>query len=196
MSRVKVLLRHRFAALVDDEYRRVTNDNVVLRTQVRRYEAALAAATADLQEETAARIKAEGQARALEGEVNEMYAVVKRVSQQRDNMHRERDAAYAAARDAGAAMTAEVVDQELVRCIRCERDVPWADMDARCLRAPDAGPHEGTAPAGRRPPGWTLHVPECPHAEPIAIGTTLVDSACTCRASGCQSTRTVTDASA
>jgi hypothetical protein len=106
--RVKVLLRHRFAALVDDEYRRVVNDNVVLRTQVRRYEAALAGATADLQEETAARINAEGQARALEDEVNEMYAVVKRVSQQRDNMHRERDAAYAAAREAGAAMTAEV----------------------------------------------------------------------------------------
>lgn len=110
MSPVKVLLRHRFAALVDDEYRRVTNDNVVLRTQVRRYEAALAAATADLQEETAARIKAEGQARALEDEINSMCAVVKRVSQQRDNMHRERDAAYAAALEAGAAMTAEVTD--------------------------------------------------------------------------------------
>jgi hypothetical protein len=108
VTRVKALLRHWFAAQVDDEYRRVVNDNVVLRAQVRRYETALAGATADLQEETAARIKAEGQARALEDEVNEMCAVVKRVSQQRDNMHRERDAAYAAAREAGAVMTAEV----------------------------------------------------------------------------------------
>jgi hypothetical protein len=110
VTRVKVLLRHRFAALVDDEYRRVVNDNVVLRTQVRRYEAALAGATVELQVERTARIKAEAQARALEGEVSSMYAVVKRVSQQRDNMHRERDAAYAAAHDAGAAMTSEVHD--------------------------------------------------------------------------------------
>jgi hypothetical protein len=115
VTRVKALLRHWFAAQVDDKYRRVTKDNIVLRqmcmdlrAKVARYETALAGATADLQEETAARIKAEEQARALESEVNSMCAVVKRVSQQRDNMHRERDAAYAAAREAGAAMTAEV----------------------------------------------------------------------------------------
>jgi hypothetical protein len=85
-----------------------------LRVKVARYETALAGATADLQDETAARIKAAvGQARALEHEVNSMYAVVKRVSQQRDNMHRERDAAYAAALEAGAAMTAEVPSDAL-----------------------------------------------------------------------------------
>jgi hypothetical protein len=115
MTRVKALLRQWLAALVDDEYQRVTKDNVVLRqmcmdlrAKVARYETALAAATADLQDETAARIKAQSTAAGLEHEVNSMCAVVKRVSQQRDNMHRERDAAYAAALEAGAAMTAEV----------------------------------------------------------------------------------------
>jgi hypothetical protein len=113
VTRVKVLLRHRFAVLVDDEYRRVVNDNVVLRTQVRRYEAALAGATADLQEETAARIKAEGQARALEDEVNRTYDVRDRYRQQRDNVIAERDVAYERLRELGEWMTAEVPTAEV-----------------------------------------------------------------------------------
>jgi ribosomal protein S3AE len=99
VTRVKALLRRWFAALVDDEYQRVTKDNVVLRkeamalsTKVVRYETALAAATVDLREETAARIKAQATAAALENEVNDAWALRNRTIRQRDLVIAERDA--------------------------------------------------------------------------------------------------------
>lgn len=99
MTRVKALLRRWFASLVDDEYQRVTKDNVVLRQanmdlrdELGRYQTALAGATVDLREETAARIKAQATAGVLENEVNDTWALRDRMMRQRDLVIAERDA--------------------------------------------------------------------------------------------------------
>jgi cell division septum initiation protein DivIVA len=99
MTRVKALLRRWFAAVVDDEYQRVTKDNVVLRgenmairAELARYQTALAGATVDLREETAARIRAQATAAALEEEVNAAWGVRNRTIRQRDLVIAERDA--------------------------------------------------------------------------------------------------------
>lgn len=67
------------------------------------------------------------------------------------------------------------------KCVRCEREVSWTEADRRCPAAPDRGPHEGIAPFQYRRAGWSTHTATCPTATPIALGTELVDCACTCR---------------
>lgn len=101
MTRTKLLLRRWFAAQVDDEYRRVTTDNVILRNQNRCYETALAGATVDLQEQKADILRAVRREANLESELVELQGVHRRVVAQRDNLIGQLDAAFARLRELG-----------------------------------------------------------------------------------------------
>lgn len=103
MTRVKALLRRRFAALVHDEYQRVATDNVILRNQNRMYETALAGATVDLQEEKAAHRKIVRRLSDVCGELVELQGVYRRVINQRDDLQARWVAASARLRELGDA---------------------------------------------------------------------------------------------
>jgi hypothetical protein len=92
VTRVKALLRRWFAALVDDEYQRVTKDNVVLRNELDRHRMIAGGAAMDAREATRERMRAEKCAQDAEAALVEAEGKHARVMRQRDLVIAERDA--------------------------------------------------------------------------------------------------------